>query len=314
MKTIVAAAFSVLLAAAAFGNCWSRTVIIYQTAEWSDGSITTQILGVEEYMYCDTSADPIGPPPGSGGGGGTRPGTTPPTVSLAWIDTTDPQNPIVAVDVTQNDPADAVNSVILDVSGMTQDYLGASGSGRYQLHFPSVENYGGSVGFAGRACTNAGICGQAYGTMTRFTPSPDQASENINASWQEEEERGPVTRFTSYNHVLRQMYTTTSFSCPERGEGSHIQLQDSLVTISGYDPLPWWSGSVATQGTINFASYGLSESANPVACTFPTVCSSKSGGSTGTFGYAPSVHESLSGLVIEGQNALTSGGSLDISF
>jgi hypothetical protein len=110
------------------------------------------------------------------------------------------------------------------------------------------------------------------------------------------------------------VYTTTSFTCTEVGESSHVQVKDSLVTISGYDPMPMWSAGVQTSGTINYASYGLTDSASPVACTYPVTCSSKAGSSGGTFGYAPSVHEAISSFIVDGWTASFTNGSLDISF
>ena len=98
------------------------------------------------------------------------------------------------------------------------------------------------------------------------------------------------------------------------GENSHVQIRDSLVTISGYDPMPMWSAGVQTNGTLNYATYSLSDSANPVGYTWPIVCSSKAGNRAATFGYAPSVHETISSFVVEGATTAFTNGSLDISF
>jgi hypothetical protein len=89
-------------------------------------------------------------------------------------------------------------------------------------------------------------------------------------------------------------------------------VRDSVVTISGHDPMPDWSATVATHGTINGASYVLWPSANPVACTYPILCSSRSGSSSGTFGYFTSVDESIPTFVIEDQNPVATNRSLSI--
>jgi hypothetical protein len=44
------------------------------------------------------------------------------------------------------------------------------------------------------------------------------------------------------------------------------------------------------------------------------LCSSKSGSSSGTFGYAPSVHEGITDFVIDGQGSIFTNGTLDIDF
>ena len=121
-----------------------------------------------------------------------------------------------------------------------------------------------------------------------------------------------MTLHASYEHSLRQLHTSTTFTCTERGETSHAELRESLVTISGRDPMPLWSAMVATHGTINNASYELWPSANPVVCTFPIQCASRSGSSFGAFGYLVSIDESITSFVIEGQNALATNRSLSM--
>jgi hypothetical protein len=263
------------------------------------------------YGYCDVNGGGPYFDPGPIG----VPTPIPPTVSLGFVDTVDPYNPIVAVDVTSNDPCDPVSQVILEVNGSTEDFMSYTGMGRYQLHLSAIGNFGdGNVSLKGKACSGTGVCGEIAATMMRYTQSPNTAEATLTAMWPVAGRYGPVFRSANYGHGLRQVYTTTTFTCSERGENSHVQLKDSLVTISGYDPMPMWSAGVQTSGTINLSSYGLTDSANPVGCTFPVTCSSKAGSSSGTFGYAPSVHESISSFIVDGQAALITNGSLDISF
>jgi len=110
------------------------------------------------------------------------------------------------------------------------------------------------------------------------------------------------------------MYTYTSFGCSEVGQNSRYEIKESVVTISGQDPMPLWSDSIYTSGTINNASYTLSESANPVGCAYPTLCSSKSGSSTGTFGRSPSAHDDIGSFVVDGMGTIFTNGSLEVSF
>ena len=233
------------------------------------------------------------------------------------MDTTDPNNPIVAVDVsTANTDYDPVAYVMFEVSGATMDYTTYSGDARYQFDFEAIYNYGeGNTGFDGKVCTESGVCSVGGATITRFSPSPNAADATITATWQEEDPEGPVFLSANYNHDLRQMYTTTQFTCSEQGGNSAYQLGDSLVTISGYDPMPIWSAYAQTSGTINGASYGIdTDSASPVNCTFPTVCSSKVGSSADTFGHLPAVDEDIPSFVIDGQSVGMSSNSLHISF
>jgi hypothetical protein len=294
-------------------NCTYWTAWEYQVTQYEDGTISILITGITEYAICDVNGGTGGSPAPNPGGGSCS--STPPTVTLASIDTTDPYQPIVGVSVTSNDPYDPVSVVNLEVNGSTVNYLDFVGNGQYRLRLPPITDFQeGSASIVGKACTGTAACNQDSAMISRFTPSPQIASGTISASWQEEEERGPVTRTADYNQQLRQTYRTTSFSCCETGENSHVQIGESLVTLSGYDPMPWWNAGVNTSGTNTLATYGLADAANPVACTFPVLCSSKSGSAAATFGYSPSVHEAISSFVIDGANALFSNGSLDLSF
>lgn len=210
------------------------------------------------------------------------------------------------------------------MNGATVDYSYSSGTafGRYPLRLTAISNFSdGNVSITAKACSGTGVCAQNSANMNRFTPSPGTASSTIYATWLEEdegsEELGPVyiPRSASYSHGIRQLYTTTVFTCSEIGESSHYQVKDSLVTISGQDPMPVWGSTVEVRGTISWwISYRLTESANPVGCTFPVICSSKAGGVAGAFGYAPSVHEVVSPFTIDGQAAVITNGSVDITF
>jgi hypothetical protein len=311
MKRLLLAVLLLFSTQAAWAYCTTETVIWYQVAEYSDGTKSTTILSIEEYTWCDVAADPL--PPDAYVGGPTY--TTPPSVSMSFVDTTDPYNPIVGIDVSSNDDSDPTSWVILEVSGTTVDYTGFSGNGQYRLALGTIGDFGdGNTGINAKACTEYGVCGNDSQSVSRSTPSPNEAAKDISASWQEEEEEGPVTHSAAYGHTLRQVYTTTNFTCSELGENSHFQIKDSLVTISGQDPMPWWNASISTSGTINNASYGLSDSENPVGCTYPVLCSSKSGSSSGTFGYLPSVHEGITDFVIDGQGSIFTNGTLDINF
>jgi hypothetical protein len=218
------------------------------------------------------------------------------------------------VDVTSNAFSDPVLNVQLLVNGVGVGYSTYRGDGRYQFNITSIGNFGdGRSQLTGRACSAAGGCGEGSADLTRSTPSPLEASNTISASWQEADPQGPVTRRADYGHTLRQTYTGTSFTCLETGANSHAQVRDSLATISGYDPMPLWNATVTTRGTINGASYVLWPSGNPIACTYPIQCSSRSGSSAGTFGYAPSVEEDITSFVVEGQSALITNSSLSIS-
>ena len=222
---------------------------------------------------------------------------------------------MVGIDVNSNDARDPVAWVVLEVNGTTEDYSGFYDNARYQLHLRSIGQFGenGSVTLNAKACTGSGVCGESSAFLERST-TPKDNDNTIAASWQEEEEKGPVTRQASYGHGLRQMYTYTHFGCSEIGENSRYEIRESVVTISGQDPMPLWSDSIYTSGTINNASYTLSESANPVGCTYPTLCSSKSGSSAGSFGYSISVRDDIGSFVVEGMGTIFTNGSLEVSF
>jgi hypothetical protein len=293
------AMITAFLASSASAECFTYYVMDWQTTLWWDGSVTIMYLGTTEYGYCNATAGGGGIDGGSGGGGsGTYTGT-PATVILSNVDTSDPLHPIVSVDVTSNDLYDQVDAVLLELNGVTADYQSYSGDGRYLLRLSPIGSFAdGSFTLNGKACSGSGVCGQNSATLWRFTPSPVTVSAIMDARWQELERDGPVTIPGNYGHNLRQLYTTTTFTCPESGI-AHLQVRDSLVTITG-TPEPLWTAGVQTSGTINSAAYTLTESANPVACTYPVVCSSKSGSSGGAFGLAPSVHEAISSFVIDG--------------
>ena len=309
----------------AVASCTTYTEVAWQWTQWGDGSITYMFLGMNQYSVCDvdggTGGDVLGPGSDAGGSGSTP---IPPSISIVYVNTTDPYNPIVAADVASNDPDDPLNVVNLEVNGATVDYSYSSGTafGRYPLRLTAISNFSdGNVSITAKACSGTGVCAQNSANMNRFTPSPGTASSTIYATWLEEdegsEELGPVyiPRSASYSHGIRQLYTTTVFTCSEIGESSHYQVKDSLVTISGQDPMPVWGSTVEVRGTISWwISYRLTESANPVGCTFPVICSSKAGGVAGAFGYAPSVHEVVSPFTIDGQAAVITNGSVDITF
>jgi len=299
-----------IFAHSALADCTTYTIIEYQTTEYSDGSTSVLILGMTHYTFCDVYG--AVPPPPAGGSGSE---TTPPTVTLSEVNTADPYQPIVSIDVTSNDSSDQVLWVILEVNGIAQDFINWAGNNRYQLHLPAISAFSdGSVTLNGKACTGTGICGQDSRVMIRSTPAPNTAAETINAAWLEEDEDFQFSaRTASYWHGLRQMYTLTTFTCSEVGENSHVQIKDSLATISGHDPMPMWSASLDTHGTINSASYYLLDATNPFNCTYPVLCSSKGGSAGGAFGYSPWVHEQIGSFVIDGHNPIITGGSLDIN-
>ena len=318
----------VLLVPQLASACGLYTTILSQTTVFGDGSISVLITGMYSYDTCDVSGG--GPDGGYGGGsgGGTGAGSGPilPTITLINIDTTDPYSPIVTADVASNDPDDPVNRISLEVGGTEVDDSYSSGTfiARYQLHLPAIIYFpDGTSGLTAKACSAAGVCAQVASNMYRTTPSPNKASVDMFATWLEMDEAGsgplegpiPVPMSAYYGHGLRQMYTTTLFGAPEVGENSHYLIKDSLVTISGLAPMPDWSGTVNASGTIGWwNSWGLSASANPVDCTFPVRCSSKSGGVSGAFGYAPSVSDHISSVLIEGQPTAITNTSLSISF
>jgi hypothetical protein len=308
--------------------CTEYTVIKSQTTQWWDGTFTVLITGMEFYSDCTTSAGG-GPDYGNGGSGGGLgvPAPIPPTISIINVNTTDPYNPIVTADVASNDPNDPVNVITLEVNGTTVDYAywGNTAFARYQLRLPAIIYFpDGTSSLTAKACSAAGVCSQYAANMFRTTPSPNTAGTSIFATWLELDEAGeeppivgpvPVLKSAYYGHGLRQMYTTTLFGCAEVGETSHYLIRDSLVTISGAEPMPMWSATVTANGTIGWwNSWGLWDSANPVGCTFPVQCSSKSGGVSGAFGFAPSVREAISSFLIDGQPTSITNGWLEIPF
>jgi hypothetical protein len=305
--------------------CTEYILIVYQTTEWWDGTTTTIILDMEYYDDCSGGSGGTGGDGGSGGSGGpVDPTPIPPTVSILNINTSNPNDAIVSADVASNDPADPVNEVTLEVNGTTVDYTnwGNYSFAQIALHLGGIGTFSdGSPTLTVRACSATGVCATDSATMTRFTPSPSAASTTIFAQWLEEDEGDEhlgiiyVPRSSNYGHVLGQSYTTTNFTCSEVGENSHYEIKNSLVTLSGNDPMPVWTGAVSANGTTGFyTSWSLTDSAIPYACTFPTICSAKAGGVVGAFGYAPSVHETISSFSVEGQPTYFSNGSLDISF
>ncbi len=309
--------------------CSTYTVILSQTTLFGDGSVSVLITGWDTYDVCDAGGGGAdGGPDGGGSGGGTGSVTSPipPYITLVNIDTTDPYQPIVTADVATNDPDDPVNRISLDVNGTTVDSSYSSGTpfARYQLHLPAIIYFpDGTTSLTAKACSAALVCAQVSANMYRTTPSPNKASVDMFATWLEMDEAGtgplegpiPVSMSAYFGHGLRQMYTTTLFGGPEVGENSHYLIRDSLVTVSGVLPLPDWKGAVRASGTIGWwNSWDLFTSANPVDCTFPVRCSSKSGGVSGAFGYAPSVSDQISSVLMDGQPVLVTNTSLSISF
>jgi hypothetical protein len=194
-----------------------------------------------------------------------------PAVSLADVDTTDINNPIVGVDVSARDPYHPIEAVILEVNGITVGYISWQGNARYGLHLPAIPFFNeGSTTVKGPACLSTGNCNE---------------------------------------------HTLTTFSFPESGGNSHVQVKDSLVTISGHDPMPMWTAGAWTSGTYPTGNYGIydpSPNPNLWQCSNGYICDSKVGRGAVLFGYTAAVHEGLWSFVIEGWNATYSGGSLDI--
>ena len=115
-KQLLCAVLLMLGAQVMLADCYTYTVIWYQTTEYSDGTKSYKLLSIEDFTLCDVSSTPL--PPDADVGGPVY--TAPPSVSVAFVDTTDPYNPIVGVDVASNDTADQVAWVILEVNGTTR--------------------------------------------------------------------------------------------------------------------------------------------------------------------------------------------------
>ena len=162
-----------LSAPSALAQCDDYTSVEYQVTDWWDGVSTVQILNITDYTVCDYGGGGGGGYYDPSGGGGSAP-TVSLSASIAWVDTTDPNNPIVAVDVsTANTDYDPVAYVMFEVSGATMDYTTYSGDARYQFDFEAIYNYGeGNTGFDGKVCTESGVCSVGGATITRFSPSP----------------------------------------------------------------------------------------------------------------------------------------------
>jgi len=258
-------------------------------------------------VYCDYGGGNNTPPPDDGSGGSP---IIAPLVTVAFVDTTDPTNPVIGIDVQARDGSHPPQVVLLIVNGATRDSSSWYGSGRYQFNLQSIDSFGdGSVSIAGRSCAASNACAQDTKQMTRYTGSPLLASTTLSASWQEEEHEGPVTHSASYGHAFRQSYTTTTFSGGiESGQNSHFQLRSALATING-DPSPIWNANATAHASSTSTSF-LSPSDNPVDCS--SGCTSR-GTNFGMFGYAASVDEQITSFVVDGQGTMYSGGALSLT-
>lgn len=303
-----------LAANTAAADCTTYTQVEWQATYWWDGEVTYLILNITEFMSCTVYPDDPQPVDPGGGGGDINTPPPMPVVTLLGVDTTNIYNPIVSFDVSSNDPNDPVTVVSFELDGQTADYVAYHGDTQYQFPLQGIPYFAeGNYILTGKACSGTGNCGVTSATMYRYTPSPATASTDMTATWYEEDEEHPIARFANYNHSLRQMYTTTTFSCPETGENSHVQTRDSLVTISGSDPMTLWTAGAVIDGSLSNVVYGIYDpSPSPLNCTFPTICDSKVGSRSDTFGYSLSVHEGLWSFVVDGWNAGFTGGSLDI--
>jgi hypothetical protein len=89
-------------------------------------------------------------------------------VKVVEVDTTDPNNPIVAIEVTSNMFSDPLTTVIFEINGSTSDWSSYYGDARYQFHMPPLGNFAnGTFQITGKACSAVGDCitGDAYDTI-----------------------------------------------------------------------------------------------------------------------------------------------------
>ncbi len=250
-----------------------------------------------------------------------QPGTSPsppliqPSLSIAFIDTTDPYSPIVAIDVSTPDPNYPPDSVTLWVNGGQVSSSPWYGNARYQLRMPAVTGYpDGNTPIVAEACAVSAFCGSTAATMYRATPAwPLSASENMHANWLE----GDTFMSADFGHQLQQTYQSTSFNISEIGQNSRQELGTSFVTIShmSYDPAPYWNGSASAYGTVGngtyWASLGCSMLPPPYAVC-PSICATACA-TEGLPGYLPYVVDQISSFRISLDIAgNVSGGSLAV--
>jgi len=251
---------------------------------------------------------PPPPPPGSGSGGSP---IIAPTVTFEFINTSDPYNPLVALAVNSPDASYPPTSVELRIDNVMVGSLPGAGSGRYQFAIAPIGTFAERTHtFLGIACTSASVCGQGQAMMTRFTPSPLEASNQMTAVWYEPDlDEMPLARQAVYGHVLRQVYIKTTFSANEVGANAYAQLMGTSVSVGGHPP-PLWNASVLFQGTTaRYSGYmGMNACLNPF-CT--EGCSSRCV-TSGAFGYAPQIQDWVSGFVVEGESALITNSYLSL--
>jgi hypothetical protein len=240
-----------------------------------------------------------------------------PTITIAYVETTDPTNAELAADVTIPSGGAAPASVSFYLDQSFAQSLAFSGSGRYVFHLPIAGRADGSIQLAVSACSTSG-CGASVGTMSRYTPGPLAADGTLVATWNDSDldENGNVEvilKEADYGHAYRQLVTGTTFNIYEIGENSRFQFIDGSATLNvpPADAIPLWNAEIDTNGTINNAFATLTGCGSFYGCSR---CVSQCGSPQNAFAYGGSAHDLIWNVVVEnGTIALISGNSMEVS-
>jgi hypothetical protein len=189
-----------------------------------------------------------------------------PRVTLFSIDTTDPRNPKLLVDVA-SDLIEVAVKLELRVNGSLYASLPIHWDGTYQIGFPSFKGWSdGTKTIQVKACTAANLCGTASSSFSRYTQSPVTVSSDMSARWLE----GDEFKFGVYKHLFSQTYTASQFAMPELGMNMRRELRKATVTLTW----PLAGADVTYNASVQyFASYSGTRSLPP--CGGATLCAAK---------------------------------------
>jgi len=234
-------------------GCYYEVVDVLYTTMYMDivdpetGQITRQPIGTTVTYYyewrCYSATGPtVYYPPASPT---PLPTFGSPTVSIESLDTVSPSTPLVNVRV-ESAPGNPAATLDLRVNGSTRRSQAIPGSGAYSV--AGVDLNDGDFTVTVIACAANGECGRNSFKVSRGTPSPASADENMIVLWID----GDTPMRRDFGHSFRQSYTTMSATVPIIGDNGHVQLLGGTTFLRrrNSDDEPEWDASAAYRGIL----------------------------------------------------------------
>lgn len=215
-----------------------------------------------------------------------------PQAQILHVDTSDPNRPILSVSVQSGDWSYPITDIELFWADRRIGSVPSTGDGNYDLLLPEVTNIGdGGWDIRVSACNNYGSCGYAYGKGFKFTQSPAEAVEDIQAYYVQNK----YWKLANYTHKFAQIYSTMTWSMTEYGQNSRVHLKENAVSIhlEPATPKPYLFADVRSEGTLRDTSSGTSECGGQPVCYIECVYKC---GYLGGLGAFPAGVDEINGL------------------